>query len=235
MNLKSTDSFTAAELYLLADAFGGNVLFGLPDKEIYQLRGEEVFEEGYLRLIDKKILTSEGKMTSGGAMIVRVLERYHQSEKYVRINNLMFAFTDPEAEDLILLVELENSEHYQLKILSKVHVLKVLTDHFPLILREPAENEKSFIKTELTHQERHMAENFETDMFMNLEFFHLNEEPCEVNNPRYYQQWLIFIKDDTLIMVDTILKKYYHTSQYWFLKVLFDELEFPYKGETVHA
>ncbi|WP_066074057.1 DUF5081 family protein [Neobacillus soli] len=48
---------------------------------------------------------------------------------------------------------------------------------------------------------------------MNLEFFHLKEEQREQMNANYYQQWLIFTKDEKLIMVNPVDKKYYHASQ----------------------
>lgn len=226
----STDTFDVVELYLLAAAFGGNVLFGLPEKEVFQLKGEEVFQEAHERLIEKGILTSEGKITEGGALIIRALEYYHQSKKYVRINNLMFAFREPEVDELIVLLELEESETYQLFIVSKALVLRMLGEKFPVVLREPTEEEKSFLKEKLSNRERREIENFEPEsMFMNLEFFHLEEEPRDISNSAYYQQWLIFTKEEKLIMVDPISNQYYHASQYWFLKVLFEEMEFPYK------
>lgn len=230
MSEETTKIFTAPELYLLAAAFGGKALFGLPEKEVYQLKGDEVFQEAYQRLIDKEILTTEGKITRGGAFIIQAVEMYHQSKKYVRINNLMFAFQEKNQDELILLIEMEESEHYQLRVLSKAIVLKMLSDEIPLILREPKEEEKKFQQKELLHQERHEVEEYEPEsMFMNLELFHLEEEPKNKFNPKYYQQWFIFTKDEKLIMVDVINKKYYHASQYGFLKILFDELEFPYK------
>lgn len=232
----STDVFTAPELYLLAAAFGGNVLFGLPEKEIFQLQGEEVFKEAHVRLIDKGIFTTDGKITKNGAIIIQTVEYYHQSEKYVRINNLMFAFREKESDELIVLVETAKQGEYQLRVTSKAIMLKMLCEQFPLIVREPAEKEKTFLKIELSNQERRETEGFEPEqMFMNLEFFHLKEEQKDRFNWHYYQQWLIFTKDEKLIMVDAVNKKYYHASQYWFLKVLFDELEFPYKGERVYA
>lgn len=230
------DTFSAVELYLLAAAFGANVLFGLPEKEIFQLKGEEVFEEAHHRLIEKGIITSDGKITRSGAMVIQAVEFYHQSEKFVRVNNLMFAFREKKQDEVIVLVELEVKGHYQLRVISKATVLKMLSEHFPLILREPNEKEKTFFKVELTNQERRETEGFEPEnMFMNLELFHLNEEPKDKFNSRYYQQWLIFTKDEKLIMVDTVNKKYYHASQYWFLKVLFDEMDFPYKEAKSYA
>ncbi|MFB6468428.1 DUF5081 family protein [Cytobacillus sp. Hz8] len=232
----SIDTFSAPELYLLAAAFGGNVLFGLPEKQIFQFQGEEVFKLAHDRLIEKGIVTSEGKITQGGAIVIKAMEYYHQSQKYVRINNLMFSFREKEEDELILLVELEEKGQYQLRVVSKAIILKKLMDSIPLILREPQENERTFLKKELSNQERHKVENFEPErMFMNLEIFHLKEEPRDRYNSNYYQQWLIFTKDEKLIMVDTVNKKYYHVSQYWFLKLLFDEMDFPYKEEKSYA
>lgn len=226
----STDTFTAVELYLLAAAFGGNVLFGLPEKEVFQLKGEEVFEEAHKHLIEKGILTSDGKITDGGAFVIRAIEYYHQSEKYVRINNLMFAFREQDVDELIVLLELEEKETYQLFIVSKALVLSMLGEKFPVVLREPDEKEKKFLKETLSNRERREVENFEPEsMFMNLESFQLEVERKEISNPAYYQQWFIFTKADKLIMIDPVKNEYYHASQYWFLKVLFDLMEFPYK------
>jgi hypothetical protein len=231
-----TDTFSAAELYLLAAAFGGTVLFGLPEKKMYQLKGEEVFKEAHDRLIEKKIITPEGKITKSGALVIQTMEFYHQSKKYVRLNNLLFAFRERERDEVIVLAELERQGHYQLRITSKASLLKMLSEKFPVVVREPFETEKAFLKKELSNQERRETENFEPEeMFMNLEFFHLNEEHKDQFNWHYYQQWLIFTKNEKLIMVDTVNKKYYHASQYWFLKVLFDEMDFPYKEAKSYA
>ncbi len=232
----STDTFSVAELYLLAATFGGKVLFGLPEKEIFQLKGEEVFKEAHHRLIEKEIITPDGKITKTGAIVIQTIEFYHQSEKFVRVNNLMFAFRGREKDEVIVLVELEEQGHYQIRVISKALILKMLSEHFSLIVREPEDKEKTFIKVELSNQERREMENFEPEnMFMNLEFLHLNVEPRNKFNSNYYQQWLIFTKDEKLIMVDAVNKKYYHASQYWFLKVLFDEMDFPYKEAKSYA
>lgn len=225
----STDRFNVAELYLLAAAFDGNVLFGLPDKQIYELQGEAVFKEAQEQLIEKEILTPAGRLTKMGVMVIQALENYYKSEKYVRVNNLMFAFIKKNPDKLVILVELEQNS-YQLRLISKAFVLKLLSDQFPLIGREPSAGERNFLRRELDHEERREVESFEPGQsFMNLEVFHLNEQPMEVTNPKFYEQWFIFLKDEKLIMTDVPRKKHYHASQYWFLKMLFDDLEFPYK------
>ena len=230
MSKVATDTFNVPELYLLAAAFGGNVLFGLPEKQIYQLRGEEVFADAHHRLIEKEIITEEGKITKAGAMIIQAIEYYHQSKKYVRINNLMFAFIEGNDDELIVLVEVEEQKLYKLYVMSKAIILKLLLDKFSVISREPEEDEKTFLTKELDNEQRHEIENFEPgDSLLNIEFFHVNETNQQLDNPSFYQQWLAFPKDKKLITVDTVKRKFYHTSQYWFLKMIFDELEFPYK------
>lgn len=228
---KMKDTFNVAELYLLAASFGGEVLFGLPEKQIYQLKGEEVFEEAHHMLVEKEILTKEGKITRAGAIIIQALEFYHQSRKYVRINNLMFAFREQDEDELIMLIEVEEGKLYRLYVISKAIVLKLLGDRFPFVLREPDEIETTFLKNELSHQKRREIETYEPPLLMNLELFHLDDSHQRISssNPYLYEQWLIFTKSKKLIMVETGAKKYYHASQYWFLKLLFDEMEFPYK------
>lgn len=229
MSTLTTDTFNVPELFLLADAFEGNILFGLPDKRIYQLEGEAVFEDAYNLLKEKGILNEEGHITDGGMIVIQALEFYYQSKKYVRINNMMFAFREKEADEVILLIEIEEQRKYKLMVVSKAIVLRLFGDHFPIVFREPKEHEKTFLKEKLPHYEKHEIEQFETDIVFNLERFHVGESKQEVTNSAFYQQWLVFEKDEKLIMVDTVNQIYYHASQYWFLKVLFDELEFPYK------
>lgn len=230
-NAIDVDGFHVAELYLLASIFNAEVLFGLPDKKVYQLRGEDPFKRAHQGLIDKGILTKDGKMTKNGVVIIKTLKDYFLSEKYVRINNLMFAFRKKEDQEVIILVEKEEETNYQLYVVAKPLVLKMLMEKLAIFRREPMENEKSFLQKELSLQEQIEVEEMDPDQSMiNLEFFHLDKEPQTSKNRDYYQQWFSLIdQNDRLIMVNTQEKKYYHASQYWFLKKVFDELDFPYQ------
>lgn len=51
----------------------------------------------------------------------------------------------------------------------------------------------------------------------------------EKNNAKYYKQYLAFEMEDKLMMIDVVNDTYYRGSQYALLKLLFDELEFPYE------
>ncbi|MFC4620335.1 DUF5081 family protein [Camelliibacillus cellulosilyticus] len=221
MSDTAADFFTVPELYLLASAFEGNVLFGLPDKSIYQLRGEFIFEEAKERLMDKGILGVDGDLTKAGASVIQALETYHHSQKYVRINNLMFAFFESDHNRIVALVEIQKQRAYQLRVLPKVKVFDALCQAFPFILREPKEEEKTFLVEALTYHEKQVAKAFKPQQVMNLESFR------DRNDSNAYGQWLFFMAD-RLISVDIVHKKYYRASQYAFLKLLFDEMSFPY-------
>lgn len=304
------DTFHVTELFLLAAAFEADNLFGLPDKRKFQLQGSNLFDEANKALIEKEILTPEGKITKGGAYVIRSLEFYYFSEKFVRINNLMFGFPGKEEQEVIVLVEVEEQTYYRLYVMSKMLVLKLLMERFPLMTREPADEEKDFLTKEIPYPIARELSEFEPGAnLMNVEIFHIEEHVLnesedivshpsifrearkedeksemetnvelkqagekvlkeeaqvestnnvngELNNlgvndaektldeqikqPRVelsyqYDQWLVFSKDDKLYMVDPYEDKYYQASQYWFLKVLFDELEFPYKEVTSHG
>ncbi len=233
MSKSESDLFHITELYLLASAFDSEMLFGLPDKKTLHLLGDEVEKAAHQSLVKKNILTDEGKITEGGAYVIRALEFYYLSNKYVRINNLMFGFREVQEDEVIMLVEVEDGKYYRLHVISKALVLKLLIDRFPFILREPEEEEKHFLKKELSHKRREEFGDLEIgEEFMNLEFFHLGESMQVEDNPDFYQQWFAFPHDKKLMMIDPMNDKYYHASQYWFLKILFDEMDFPYKEVT---
>lgn len=298
--MRDVNTFHVTEIFLLISAFNAEKLFGLPDKKTYQLQGEEIFKQAYNSLIDKGIFTSEGKITKGGAQVIRALEMYYQSSKYVRINNLMFAFMENESNEVIVLVEVEDQKNYRCMVMSKILVLKLLIDRFPFMLREPFPNEKEFLMIELHSPFTQELDEYDsTSNIMNLELFHIEETELDNDNTiklsifrndhqnnineqeemneseisekisqnmiktnklkaasnienemneehlnntendnkiekkvkiKYqYEQWIVFSKDDKLYMIDPMTNKYYHASQYYFLKLLFEGLEFPYK------
>ncbi len=238
MTKEAQDVFHVTELYLLANAFSTEVLFGLPDKKLYQLKGKEVFDEAFSKLKQKNIFTEAGKLTKGGAYVIRALELYNQSKKYVRLHNVMFAFQEKEEDEIIMLTEIEDQTYYRLAFISKALVLTILGERFPLILREPKADEKNFFKKEASPETKKVLSTYdpgESNHFMNLEFFHMEEQPQHMHNANFYQQWLIFTKDDALWMVDPMTDTYYHASQYAFLQLLFDEMDFPYKEGAING
>ncbi|MBC2321860.1 DUF5081 family protein [Listeria booriae] len=73
-----------------------------------------------------------------------------------------------------------------------------------------------------------------SDPVFNLEVFHLDNYPADITKPSFYQNWLLFLYGDKLITLDIARQNYQQVSQYWFMKQLFDEMEFPYKEVAQH-
>lgn len=92
MTVETIDVFSPVELYLLLSPIEAQHLFGVPDKLTFLLKGEDVFAEGFDRLKGKGILNDAGELTDGGGFLIDSLIEYYQSKKYVRMNQLMFAF-----------------------------------------------------------------------------------------------------------------------------------------------
>src|SRR5690625_7628113 len=96
MNKKQVNTFHVTELFLLASAFEADILFGLPDKKTFQLMGEDLFSKANEALNEKESLTRSGKITQGGAYVIRALVVYYLSKKYVHIHYLMLVFLEKD-------------------------------------------------------------------------------------------------------------------------------------------
>ncbi|MBC1462221.1 DUF5081 family protein [Listeria welshimeri] len=232
MTVDTVDVFSPVELYLLLSPLETKYLFGIPDKLTFLLKGEDVFAEGFERLKSKGILTDTGELTDGGGFLIESLIEYHQSKKYVRMNQLMFAFSEKASNEVLVMIEVTSQKEYRFERMNKIYALAMIKDFFPLVNREPGERETEFLKEELTNEERKRAVAFEPEKnFISMEFFHMEEEPKEEKNDKYYKQYLAFEMEDKLMMVDVVNEAYYRGSQYALMKLLFDELELPYKGD----
>lgn len=224
------DSFQAAELYLLASSFGANILYGLPDKKLYQLQGEEPFRQAHERLIAKGYLTDEGAFTDEGGFVVEVIRQYVLSKKYVQCNHFMFAFGEQDADNLVMLVEVEKETSYQLYLIEKPLVLQLLVERMPVMSREALPEEKEFLMKELDGDEKEYIQRIGVrDDFLSLDICHKTKEPRSLSNPDFLQSWIVLMEGDKLIMIDCLRKKFYHTSQHYFMKIIFDALDFPYR------
>ncbi|MBF2506282.1 DUF5081 family protein [Listeria welshimeri] len=232
MTVDTVDVFSPVELYLLLSPLETKYLFGIPDKLTFLLKGEDVFAEGFERLKSKGILTDTGELTDGGGFLIESLMEYHQSKKYVRMNQLMFAFSEKASNEVLVMIEVTSQKEYRFERMNKIYALAMIKDFFPLVNREPGERETEFLKEELTNEEKKRAVAFEPEKnFISMEFFHMEEEPKEEKNDKYYKQYLAFEMEDKLMMVDVVNEAYYRGSQYALMKLLFDELELPYKGD----
>ncbi|MBC8830294.1 DUF5081 family protein, partial [Escherichia coli] len=105
------------------------------------LKGEDVFAEGFDRLKGKGILNDAGELTDGGGFLIDSLIEYYQSKKYVRMNQLMFAFPEKTPNELLVMIEITPQKEYRFERMNKIYALEMIKDFFPLIRREPGERE----------------------------------------------------------------------------------------------
>lgn len=223
------DVFHLYELYLMAEATENEVIFGLPDKSVYAITDPHYLETAKEAIQEKGILDEEGHISEGGFFVIKALQEYATSKKYVQLNNLMIAFSESEPDELIVLTEVENQTYYQIKVIDKRLVLKDLFDSLPIVQREPLSDETEFTLKKLRNRERRsiLEEEVEENV-LSIAVFDTNAVQMEEE----FAQWLYFMEEDKLCAVNVEEESYYRASQYWLMKELFDSLEIPYPQES---
>jgi hypothetical protein len=223
------DVFHLYELYLMAEATGNDTIFGLPDKSVYAITDPHYLDAAKEAIQEKGILNEEGHISDGGFFVIKAIQEYATSRKYVQINNLMIAFSESEPDELIVLTEIENQSYYQIKVMDKILVLKDLFDSVAIVQREPLADEKEFTLKKLRNRERRsiLEEEIEENV-LSLAVF----DTETVQTDTKFAQWLYFMEEDKLCTVNVEEEAYYRVSQYWLMKELFDSLEIPYPQET---
>ncbi|MGC6768052.1 DUF5081 family protein [Enterococcus sp. LJL128] len=216
----NNQTFSFAELSLLAEAFEVEVIFGMPDKKSEMLFDSAFASEAEKRLKEKKILSEESRLTEGGFYVVKALEEYCVSTEYLRINNIMIAFSN-DKKHLIVLSEIESTKEYKLIVYDQLSFIKEMYETVPMINREPLPEDMEYSTKRLRNATRREWEKelFSEDIF-NLEIF--KEE--DIQNEEKHVQWLFFEKEEKLIGIDVTKEKYYQFSQYYFLKTVFEAL-----------
>ncbi|MBC2265065.1 DUF5081 family protein [Listeria booriae] len=216
--------FSLEEMYLLANSFSRSSIFGLPAKSVLLVRDSSNMEFAYQALKNKGILNEQGEVTHAGAYAIRALEEYTRSEKYVQIQQVIFAFPKDTSE-LVFIVKIGKEEGYQLHRMSKVLVPQLLIKKLDLINREAMEDEELFLlKRQRIEQRQKLDNSLTQENLIDLRIFGVSNT---------LEHWIIFDVDEMLFTINTQTKEYYRASQYWLMKILFDTLEIPYKKEGV--
>ncbi|MGC6768040.1 DUF5081 family protein [Enterococcus sp. LJL51] len=219
--LNTQDVFHVTELFLLSDAIQAKALFGLPDRSLYGMMDRNYLDEAKAKIQEKGILDEAGHLTDGGYLIIKSIEEYAASRKYVQINNLMIAFSELEEDMCIVLTEIEPQEYYILRVIDKYLVMKELFDHLAIVKREPLADETEFVLKKARNRERRsFLDKDIPDNALSLEVYSIEKNEKSA--------WLCFVEEDKLYSVSVEDESYYRASQYWLMKELFDSLEIPY-------
>lgn len=227
------DIFSIEELYLLADATEQQLLFGLPEREIFALLNRNFLEVAKQAVQEKGILDEAGHLSKGGYFVVKAIQEYAESKKYIQINNLFIGFSQSEPDNLIVISEVEAQKSYRISVVDKLLVLKGLLEMLPIVAREPLEDETTFILKKVRNRERREFEEKEVgENSIYLETFEVKEHAA---NEFGKEGWLCYLDEDKLYTVHLEDGKYYRASQYWLMKQLFDSLEIPYGEGDVNG
>lgn len=226
----NNSTFSVEELYLMAEACDVNTIFGLPDKKLQVLLNPDFNSDAESKLKEKNVLNEQSRLTEGGFFVVQALEEYLFSEEYMRINNLMVAFSKNE-NNLIVLSEEKKEQEYKLLIYDKLSFLQELYLSIPFISRAPSLEDTEFTKKKIRNATRREWEKllFEDNVF-NVELFNSADIEDEQD---HHLQLIFFEKENKLIGIDVSEGRYYQFSQYYFLKFIFDSLHISFEKEDI--
>lgn len=216
-----TALYTAEELLLLASSFNCQMLFGLPDRQLLVMRHPQGFEEAKQSLIDKKIMTVDGNLTTDGGMVIQLLEQYAISNRYIRLDNLMTGFG---TNDHLITIKWREDGKFQLYMHQDIALLKRIMEGYPLFNREPLPEDTAYLKKIIRQNE--VEEYFEQEKpTVQLECFKIDYEKKTTS----IEQWIFFENNGKLQGIDVNQETAYQLSQYFLVKKIYDFYRFPYK------
>ena len=220
-----TALYTAEELLLLASAFDCKMLFGLPDRQLLVMKNRQGFEEAKKSLIDKKLMTSDEKLTKDGAIVISLLEQYASSNRYIRLDNLMTGFGQDEH---LITIKWREDGDFQLFVHQDIAFLKRIMEGYPLFKREPLPEDTTYLKKSIgVNDVKNYLEKDEPTV--QLECFTINY----IEKTTSVEQWMFFEKNGKLQGIDVNNEIAYQLSQYFLVKKIYDFYRFPYKEADV--
>lgn len=212
------DVFSVQEVYVLMDILGGTELFGFPELHLLGLTALESSEVGVERLQKKQIVTEKNQLTSVGMTLLKILERYCESETYVMVEN---CFIVPDEKEAICLEKVQ--EGYRLSVLPGKALLEKLYKEHELIRREATEEELTFKKQRLRRSELRQL-GLEEAEFQVVPLSIGKVSPTEESGLTK-EEWLFFELEKQLYAVHPSEERVYKMSQYWLTQWLVKELK----------
>lgn len=226
------DYFSPQELYLLIEPFQLSSLFGLRQKDHYQMQ-QAAQKEAFEALQEKELIVA-GKLSHAAVALMHLLKRYASTSSYLRLNHLFLTEDIEETNQILGLAELKKDKAYQVYSYDKLLEIPHLLDVFPLLSREPASGELDFLTKEIPKDQlKSLKQEGFPDNLLHFEYVRVNKENPGLEKVASYQNYLFFEDENRLIYLDLIAGQYVQCSQYYLLKMLFDALSLPYKREDM--
>lgn len=219
-------NYTAEELLLLASAFDCEMLFGLPDCQLLVMKNRQGFEQTKNSLIEKKLLSSDAAITHDGAFVLRLLEQYASSDRYIRLDNLMTGFGE---DDHLITIKWLYDGGFQLFVHEDIAFLKRIMEGYPLLQREPLSEDTTYLKKHIHADD--VKSYFENDhaTTLQLECFNLDYKEKTTST----EQWIFIENNGKLQGINVENDDIYQLSQYFLVKKIYDFYRFPYREAEI--
>ena len=221
------DYFSLHELYYLMGAFDGTTLIGLPSLEQVSLPRRTIWEDTKEALTAKGLLEEDGQLTDAGFVLVEVLKEYCLGQSLTIINNF-YLMLSRDRQSTILIVD--TAQGYQLARLSALGPLKLIQEKIPMTLREPLDDETSFLSLEMT-----LIPEIETvlasDQTLVVQHYPLLAMLETQHRKELKEQWFFAEWEGQLLGYNAAQKTLFRFSQYYFLERLYTWLGIPFREE----
>ena len=225
--MKRTDYFSIYELYLLLDAFQGELLIGLPTREDCFITSENIWQAAKLALTEKGLLHSDGSLTKSGFVITEVLREYCMGQSLTIINNCYIMLS---AESPMSTVIIDTLAGYQLLQLSPLSLLAFLQEKLPLFLREPNPNEQNFLK-QVTPLTDSIKIALTSKQALVIHYYPIKLMAQSKHQKDWASQLVVVENNRTLYGYEIHGEQLFLYSQYYFLEKLYTWLAIPFKQE----
>ncbi|MED1739603.1 DUF5081 family protein [Bacillus swezeyi] len=229
--LVKIDTLTAAELYVLAGAAGVSYIFGLPEREQLALTEPDCAVKALDGLIEKGILTKEGKLTRAAFFMTEMLKQYQESKEYVRFNNVMCAFLPDDEERVIVLTEIGPGKVYTFDYLEKREVYLSLISKVSFLMREPREKDRTFLTKPMNPGEKAEVRAMDLDEkeILAVETFRFAAVQS-LTDPGFQTTNLYFTKGEDFICIDPLNDRYEWISLYIMNNRIYDALHINFRA-----
>ncbi|PEA52459.1 DUF5081 domain-containing protein [Bacillus pseudomycoides] len=224
------ESFSPSELYVLAGAAGVTYLFGLLERERLIMGDADCVTKANESLRRKGLLTENGDLTMAAFQLIELLKAYQESQEYTRFNNLLVGFLQNDKDHVAVLTEIKPNEEYELHYIPKWDVYVSLLERIPFLMREPREQDTTFLTNKMTQEEQATFEEMDLSQkeLLAIETFR-RPNTRNVTEQGRWDCFLYFTEGDDYIQIEVERKQYEWISLYALNKKIYDALKMPYK------
>ncbi|MGG5342509.1 DUF5081 family protein [Enterococcus sp. AZ192] len=216
--IKTKESFTPEELFILLQSIDKRLLVGCPEIQDCSFTPTESSKKAEKLLKEKSIIDSDTNLTKHGADVIRFLELYSTNKKYIFVNSCFMTFYDDKGLGII-----KSDDSYLFTQFTRQQFLEevYLTNE---LLRGETGIKKVVHDEIINHKEKDALIDAVESQILSV-----GEITVQEDKIKNVKEWLFFVKNDQLVEIDVATKKIYHTSQELLNKRVVDTLGIAYE------